>query len=142
VISEAYRLVKPNGKFFFSTVNYFSFYEGHYRIPWIPGQNKNFASAWIKLFGRNPKFLDEINFITLKEILIHLYDAGFKSIKLGYDYPSVDLPHLTVNYPEGFSPVTIKIRRSALQVYIQHPRIHKVLSRFKMEYKLYVEAVK
>jgi SAM-dependent methyltransferase len=142
VISEVYRLLKPNGKFFFSTVNYFSFYEGHYRIPWIPGLNKEIAPVWVKLFRRNPRFLNEINFITLREILIYLRDIGFKNIKVGYDYPSVSLPHLAVNYPEGFSAPTIKIRRSALQIYIQHPRIHKLLGKLNMEYKIYIEATK
>lgn len=142
VISEAYRLVKPGGKFFFSTVNYFSFYEGHYRIPWVPGLNRKIASKWVKLFGRNPKFLDEINFITRMEISNYLNDAGFRDIKFGYDYPSISLPQLIVNYPEGFFPPATKIHKSVLQVYIQHPRIHNILSNFNMEYKLYIEAKK
>ena len=66
-VREAVRVVKPGGLIILNVPNYDSFYEGHYDILWLPYilRNKNIAKFYVKyLFGRHPRFIDEIHFIT------------------------------------------------------------------------------
>jgi SAM-dependent methyltransferase len=65
-ISEAIRVLKPGGRLYFDMPNYLSFVEGHYGTVWCPlfAYNKKIAKAYIYLNGRNPKFINELNFVT------------------------------------------------------------------------------
>lgn len=72
VINEVLRVLKPGGIAQFVVPNYGSFYEGHYVLPWIPYIPHFFARWYVSLFGRNPSFLNTlqfINYFTLKSIL-------------------------------------------------------------------------
>ena len=142
VISEVYRVLKPNGKFFFSTCNYRSFYEGHYRCLWFPFFGKRTGQLWVNFLGYNPKLLDEINFITRRDILSYLNQSGFKNIMIEFNIPRYPLPLLRVELPESFSPIYQNKRKSYLGILIQHPLIQKVFSFLGMEYKIYGVAEK
>lgn len=72
VIREAVRVLKTGGLLIFIIPNYHSFWEGHYGIPWFPFLNKNLAKIYVRLWGRNPSIIDELNFVNqngLKNIL-------------------------------------------------------------------------
>ena len=65
VIHEGFRAVKPGGRVVFVVPNYRSFWEGHYRLPWLPIFNRLWlGKAYVKLWGRDPAFLDTLHFVT------------------------------------------------------------------------------
>lgn len=68
VFKQTARVLKPGGLMVFTIPNYNWIYEGHYNTPWIPGMNKPVARAWVKALGRNPSFVDTLNFLNPKNI--------------------------------------------------------------------------
>jgi ubiquinone/menaquinone biosynthesis C-methylase UbiE len=60
VLKEALRVLKPGGMMQFVYPNYGSFFDGHYCVPWIPYQPHWLARRWIRLWGRDPTFLDTL----------------------------------------------------------------------------------
>lgn len=79
-ISESLRVLKKGGFLQFVIPNYGSFYEGHYGIFWIPYIPKWIAKVYVSLYGRNPKFIDTLQFINywqIKDIL-----SKYQNIKI------------------------------------------------------------
>jgi len=68
-LKEMVRVVKKNGKIYIHTPNYLSFYEGHYKIFWLPKFPKFLARIYLKLRGRSTKFLNTINYLTPPKII-------------------------------------------------------------------------
>ncbi|MBK9281071.1 MAG: class I SAM-dependent methyltransferase [Candidatus Obscuribacter sp.] len=64
VLEESCRVLKPGGLIMFNIPNYHWIYEGHYNLPWIPSMSKSLARNYVSLFGRDPGFVDTLNFIT------------------------------------------------------------------------------
>lgn len=60
VLQEAIRVLKPTGMMQFVYPNYGSFFDGHYAVPWIPYQPRWMARIWIRVFGRDPSFVDTL----------------------------------------------------------------------------------
>jgi SAM-dependent methyltransferase len=77
-MSESLRVLKPNGVLWANVPNYSSFYEGHYNLPWIPNMSKENAKRYVGLFGRDPDFIDGLNFLNPKMFkgTIYLYGYG------------------------------------------------------------------
>jgi SAM-dependent methyltransferase len=70
VLTELKRILnKERGIIFLTIPNYNSIYEGHYEIFWIPYLNKKLARLYLKFIGRNPEYLDDLNFTTPEKIL-------------------------------------------------------------------------
>jgi SAM-dependent methyltransferase len=65
VLAEGIRVLKPGGYLFFTYPNYCSVWEGHYGILWIPCLAKPFAKVYVRLFGRNPKYIDSLHFLNV-----------------------------------------------------------------------------
>jgi SAM-dependent methyltransferase len=80
-MSESLRVLKPSGILWANCPNYSSFYEGHYNLPWIPNMSKENAKKYVKLFGRDPDFIDGLNFLTPKMFKgkIYLYGYGLSN---------------------------------------------------------------
>lgn len=68
VLYESIRVLKPGGYLYFVIPNYNSFWEGHYGLLWLPRFPKVFAKVYLMLRGRDPKFIDTIQYITPKLI--------------------------------------------------------------------------
>ncbi|MDP3973602.1 MAG: class I SAM-dependent methyltransferase [Candidatus Daviesbacteria bacterium] len=71
VIQESTRVLKSGGYLYSVVPNYGSFWESHYGIIWIPYLSKSLGRLYLKLWGKNPKLLDElqlVNQIDLKNI--------------------------------------------------------------------------
>lgn len=68
VLTEGIRVLKPGGYLQFVFPNYGSFYEGHYAIPWIPYLNKTLGKAWVRLWRRDPGFVDTLNHINYFQV--------------------------------------------------------------------------
>ena len=143
VIMETYRLLKPGGKAFFSTCNYASFYEGHYRILWNPFASRAECKRRIVSLALNPDFMDELNFVTKRQLVSYVEEAGFSKISFNPVYPDVATPNISSCFPQGFAlPLQLLGRPTFLQKVIQKHSIARILSLFDREYKLYVELVK
>lgn len=63
VLYESTRVLKSGGYLYFVIPNYGSFWEGHYGIVWIPYLPKFFARQYVKIFGKDPKLIDELQFV-------------------------------------------------------------------------------
>ncbi|WP_420264345.1 class I SAM-dependent methyltransferase [Candidatus Magnetominusculus dajiuhuensis] len=65
VLQEAYRVLKPGGIMIFVVPNFNSFWEGHYSIPWLPIFNLlPLGRLYVRVLGRDPAFLDTLQFVT------------------------------------------------------------------------------
>jgi len=62
VLDESLRVLKLGGCLHFVFPNYGSFVEGHYAIPWIPYLPHWLARLWVRLWGRDPAFLETLQF--------------------------------------------------------------------------------
>ncbi|MDI6752578.1 MAG: class I SAM-dependent methyltransferase [bacterium] len=86
VIKESIRVLKKGGYLQFVIPNYGSFWEGHYGILWPPNLSKPLAKIYVSLLGRNPSYLDGLNFINqgyLKKIIANIDEV--KVINWGYE---------------------------------------------------------
>lgn len=63
VLRESWRVLKPGGSIHCNAPNYRTFWEGHYNIPWIPGISKRLARLYIRLWGRDPSYVNHLNFL-------------------------------------------------------------------------------
>lgn len=77
VISEAIRVLKPGGLFQFVIPNYGSWWEGHYGVLMLPFMTKRLFRIYVRLLGRDPDFVDTLQFTDkkmLNQILAPLSD--------------------------------------------------------------------
>ena len=84
-LAEAIRVLKPGGVLHMTVPNYGSFWEGHYVLFWIPYLPKWLARWYVRCWGRDPKFIDSLQFITvpwLKKIL-RQYADQMEVVSLG-----------------------------------------------------------
>lgn len=51
-LDECIRILKPGGYMYHICPNYKSFYEGHYRILWMPFLRKRTGSLYLRLLGK------------------------------------------------------------------------------------------
>lgn len=84
-ILEMIRVAKPGGKIYIQTPNYLSFYEGHYKVFWLPLFPKKLAKLYLRLRGRNPKFLKTINYLTPTSLRKYLNNLPVKVEFLRHD---------------------------------------------------------
>lgn len=60
VLAEAIRVLKPGGRMQFVYPNYGSFFDGHYVVPWIPYMPRWIARSWVRIWGRDPAFINTL----------------------------------------------------------------------------------
>ncbi|MBI1954440.1 MAG: class I SAM-dependent methyltransferase [Proteobacteria bacterium] len=93
-LTEAIRVLKPDGKIFILAPNYCAFRkEAHYHVPWIPFFPKKLAGFYLRMLGRDPRFLyDSIFYISVRQVVSFLKKKGFTittgiNEKINMDYP-------------------------------------------------------
>ncbi|MBZ6076255.1 class I SAM-dependent methyltransferase [Microvirga puerhi] len=64
VISESLRVLKPGGLLLFVVPNYGSWWEGHYGILWLPHMPAWMAKLYVRMFGRDPDYIDTLNLLS------------------------------------------------------------------------------
>ncbi len=64
VLREATRVVREGGAVYIACPNYLCFYEPHYRIFWLPLLPKILGRIYLRLRGRSPAMLDQLNYTT------------------------------------------------------------------------------
>jgi SAM-dependent methyltransferase len=78
VVRELYRVLKPGGELFIAYENYLGFREPHYDVLWLPLLPKRIGAAWLRMRGRNPKFLLEaVTYTTFPAVRREMLKAGF-----------------------------------------------------------------
>lgn len=88
VISEMVRVLKPGGVIYLNTINYLFPFEGHYKIFFPPLFPKFLAKIYLRLRGRNPNFIKNINYVTtfrifseLKKFNVKIENFGFRNLE-------------------------------------------------------------
>ncbi len=81
VVSEICRVLKPGGACYLEAPNYLWPVERHYKIFYPPLLPKKLAKIYLKLRGKNPLEIDNINYVTPKKVKRYFNDAGFKSVE-------------------------------------------------------------
>lgn len=64
VLREAVRVLRPGGHLHFIIPSYASFYESHFGIFWLPHLPRGLAPLYVRLWGRDPRCLAGITFVT------------------------------------------------------------------------------
>ena len=85
IISECVRLLKPGGMMYHICPNYHSFYEGHYKIFWLPFFNKSMGRRYLRLLRRYTPYYESLKLITpgyMKNILLK-YSPQLETLSLG-----------------------------------------------------------
>lgn len=80
VFQETYRVLKPGGFLVFNVPNYCWVYEGHYNMLWFPLMSKSMAKKYVVWQGRDPTYIDRLNFLTppiIKNIIKSIPNAKF-----------------------------------------------------------------
>ncbi|HTT12750.1 MAG TPA: methyltransferase domain-containing protein [Burkholderiaceae bacterium] len=78
VLSEAWRVLRPGGRFFLTCENYLAFREAHYDVPWLPLLPKVLGAIYLRMLGRSPAFLKEaVTYTTYPQVLRDCRRLGF-----------------------------------------------------------------
>ena len=68
-LSEMLRVISQKGVLYIHAPSYNSFYEPHYRLPFLPRMNRRLAKWYLTLMGRPTKGIDHINYVTKRNLL-------------------------------------------------------------------------
>jgi len=63
IFDECARILRPGGTMYHICPNYFSFYEGHYKVAWFPFFNKFSARVYLKLLRRYTQYYESLNIV-------------------------------------------------------------------------------
>ncbi len=66
IFNECIRVLKSGGIMYHVCPNYHSFYEGHFKVIWLPFFNKVLGRLYLKLLGRYGPGYEVLNFINPK----------------------------------------------------------------------------
>ena len=81
LLREIFRVLRPLGQCQLSFDNYLAFREPHYRVAWLPLMPKVVGSLYLRMRGRNPKFLaDHVYYRTYPEIYRICSAVGFANL--------------------------------------------------------------
>jgi len=80
-VREMFRVLKPGGKIYHEIPNYLFPMEPHYKIFWIPLMPKSLGRIYAKLRGKNPHFLNHLNYTTPSKVNYYFSTLGFFNLK-------------------------------------------------------------
>jgi SAM-dependent methyltransferase len=100
VIDESLRVLKPGGRLVMTIPNYGSWWEGHYGLLWPPHMPKWAARIYVRMFGRDPSYIDSLQFITVKQLRRILSRRGDRAEVLSMGYDVWERRLLSLNFSE------------------------------------------
>jgi SAM-dependent methyltransferase len=133
IFRECIRVLKPGGIMYHVCPNYFSFYEGHFAVFWLPFLNKPLGLRYLKLIGSHVDGYEDLNIIKPRDITRALKAQGEKVqiISLGraefvkrFDRRQIE-------------KVNQKFLRAALKIVLAIPLLKDVLLRLVAYANLY-----
>ncbi|AFY81402.1 methylase involved in ubiquinone/menaquinone biosynthesis [Oscillatoria acuminata PCC 6304] len=74
---EMLRVLRPGGVLYIRCPNYNSFFEPHYRLPFLPKMNKRLASIYLQLLQKPTLGLSTLQWTTESEIIEHICSSGY-----------------------------------------------------------------
>jgi SAM-dependent methyltransferase len=96
-LTEMVRVLKLGGAIYLSCENYLSFREPHYDIPWLPLLPKFFGSIYLRIRGRDPRFLmHHIHYTTFTQLLWWCIKSNLWSNAWGSQLSDMPKPALFV----------------------------------------------
>lgn len=86
VINESLRVLKPGGILLFVVPNYGSWWEGHYGILWLPHLPAWLAKIYVRMFGRDPHYIDTLNLLSKGQIqkLLQPFEGKVEVLDWGF----------------------------------------------------------
>jgi 2-polyprenyl-3-methyl-5-hydroxy-6-metoxy-1,4-benzoquinol methylase len=78
-IDELLRVVKPGGVVHLSSPDYQSFFEPHYRVPFLPTMRKDLAARYLSLLGRPTLGLKYLNWVTDRSVVELLNRSPYRN---------------------------------------------------------------
>lgn len=125
VIRESVRVLAPGGIAVHHVVDYDHWREHHYLLPWLPYllRSKRAARAWVRLWGRDPGYVDELTFTTpsmLRAAAQTVPDCEWRLFgRFGYPLPRasvVSSAHIALALGQhGQHPLTDRLLASRLR---------------------------
>ncbi|MFP5319120.1 MAG: methyltransferase domain-containing protein [Acidimicrobiia bacterium] len=77
VLAECRRVLAPDGVLYVKGPAYgFRFFEPHYRVAWLPLLRPTLARRYLRLMGRDDRYLDEVHYVRRKPVLRELDRLG------------------------------------------------------------------
>ncbi len=111
VIKEAFRVLKPGGHFHFCFPNFRTFFEMHYGLFWFPYFPKWAAKIWVRLWGRDPSYVDTLQFLTPTKVKRYLKSIdNYELMSMGEDIFSKRIRTLEFTEYGGTSKVKIVLK--------------------------------
>jgi 2-polyprenyl-3-methyl-5-hydroxy-6-metoxy-1,4-benzoquinol methylase len=68
ILTECIRVLKPGGIMYHVCPNYRSFYEGHFKVIWLPFLNKTLGRIYLKLLGKYKDSYESLNHVNPKSL--------------------------------------------------------------------------
>lgn len=126
IFSECIRVLKPGGIMYHVCPNYFSFYEGHYRVIWLPFFNKALGRLYLKLLGRYNAGYETLNLINPKHVgrALERYRNDLTVISLGRK------EFINKFSPEQIEKVDQKLLQKILKLLLRFPVVKRWILEF------------
>lgn len=80
-IAETSRVLRPGGHCYHEAPNNLYPWEFHYRIFWIPGMPKPLGKLYARWRGKDPRHLDDINFLYPRPLAAMMRRHGFTAVR-------------------------------------------------------------
>lgn len=108
VIDEAVRVLKPGGQLLLVVPNYGSWWEGHYGILWLPRMPAWLAKLYVRLFGRDPAYVDTLNLVDHGRMLRWLEPHRGRLEVLDWGWGVFEARLRTLGFSEWAALATVK----------------------------------
>jgi SAM-dependent methyltransferase len=79
-LQEMLRVLKDGGILYLRAPNYDSYFEPHYRLPFLPRMNKALAARYLRLLGRPVRGLDVLQWTTERNLVALLNSSGYRVV--------------------------------------------------------------
>jgi SAM-dependent methyltransferase len=87
-VAEMTRVTRPGGRVYVHTPNVASWYEGHFKLFWIPFLPSGLGRVYLRLRGRPPAYLATIRRLTPGRLVRAFRRAGVHTVRRMADSPA------------------------------------------------------